>query len=127
MTLFARVSPSGKLRVELCGLTTGVGVIERKPPDVWPTIVTLPVTATALAGIPRAPATWKLRGTFALNTPDKPVPNRVSSTRTGTMGTYELPPVWSCETSVAQRLAPAENSLPCQTALGTCGSWATPT
>src|SRR5262245_2036077 len=127
--LFARVSPSGKLRVELVGLATGVGVIETRPAAVCPTTVTLPVTASALAGIPGVFATWNERGRFAMNTPDRPtlVAGRVSRTRTGVMGTNEVPAVLSWEMWVAQNDAPAECSLPCHTALGTCGSWATPT
>jgi hypothetical protein len=43
----------------------------------------------------------------------------------GVIGTYVEPVVWSCEMRVAQ-FAPVEYWLPCQIALGTCGSCATP-
>ena len=62
VTLLARLSPVGKLSVELVGSVVGVGVSERYPPAVWPVTVTLAVTAMALAGMAPTPATWNERG-----------------------------------------------------------------
>src|SRR5919112_5951869 len=124
--LFARVSPSGKLSVELGGVDVAFGVIVTNPAAVWPVTVTLPVTAIASAGIGPTPATWKLFGELVLKTPVTPTLLRESTTRSGVIGTYELPPVWSCETCVPQRLSSA-NWFTCQMAFGTCGSCDTPT
>ncbi len=125
--LLARMSPRGTFRVELVGLAVAVGVTARKPAAVCPTRVTLPVTATASAGTVPAPATGNVRGAFAAKTPASPVPIRVSTIRDGASGAYVDPAeVRSWETSVIQPEAVATSSA-CQTASGTCGSWATPT
>ena len=84
--LLARVSPMGKLIVDDGGLLVGVTVTETKPPDVCPFTVTLPVTATAFAGIPRAPATGHDLAVPMVNFPARPMPVRVSSTRMGAIG-----------------------------------------
>ena len=56
----------------------------------------------APAGIVSTPATWKLLGELAVKIPVTPVFVRLSTTRSGSIGTYVAPPVWSCETSVDQ-------------------------
>ena len=89
--------------------------------------VTLPVTATAPAGIPPTPATCHVRATAFVNLPDKPLPIRESRTRTGVIGTYVVPAGWRRETHVFHSVPVPEYSLACQTADGTIGSWATPT
>ena len=128
VTLLARVSPTGKLIVDVEGLLFEVTVTDTKPPEVCPATVTLPVTATAFAGIPRIPATCHDRALPDVNIPSAPMPpGRVSRTRTGAIGTYVVPPVWRCDTLVAQKAAPTEYSLASHAWLGTCGSWATPT
>src|SRR5262245_41270405 len=133
VTLLARVSASGKFRLEVGGLLFGVGVPVAYPPDVWLSTTKLPVTATASSGttswlLKTNPATSHVRGTLALNTPARPIWNagRESRTRTGVIGWYEVPPVWSWETHVRQPLPPAEYWLACQTAFGTWGSCETP-
>ena len=87
----------------------------------------LPVTATAAVGIVVPLVTCQLRAVFALNAPDRPVPTRVSRTRTAAIGLYVVPLVWRRVIRVRQPAAPAEYSLPFQAWFGTCGSWATPT
>ncbi len=53
----------------------------------------LPVTATAAVGIVVPLVTCQLRAVFALNAPDRPVPTRVSRTRTAAIGLYVVPDV----------------------------------
>ena len=87
VTPLARVSPAGKLIVEVVGFVGGA-VVDRvtKPPFVWPTIVRLPVTATAVAGTDLTPATLNSLFAFAGIGPTRPIrpgPARLSRTRTG--------------------------------------------
>ena len=49
-TPFARSSATGKLSVELVGLSVVLGPIYRYPGEFWPVTVRLPVTATAAVG-----------------------------------------------------------------------------
>src|SRR5664279_1774888 len=65
VTPLARLSWSGKLRVELVGAVWEVVVRAKKPGLVWPVTVRLPVIAVAPAGTPSPlkPVTWKLWGT----------------------------------------------------------------
>src|SRR3990172_12564673 len=78
VTPFARVSPAGKLIVEVDGLVVGSGVSERKPARVALVIVRLPVTATAPAGTPPRPATTNVRPGFAPKAPARPTPPRAA-------------------------------------------------
>ena len=82
------MSPAGKFTVELAGTVVGSGPRYAYPPPLWPVTVRVPVTATALAGTPPRPATWKVRGAWAVNGPLSPMPNLVSSIREGGNGTY---------------------------------------
>src|SRR3989304_2463413 len=92
VTPLARVSPAGKLSVEVAGGVVGSGVSERKPARVAPVIVRLPVTATAPAGTPPRPATTNVRAVFAPKAPARPLPTRVSSRRAGAGGGDGGPP-----------------------------------
>ena len=127
--LLARLSPSGKLIVDDDGVLVAVGVTDTKPTASCAVTVTLPVTATAPAGtpaMPPTPVTCQVRATLAVNLPDSPIPpGRVSSTRTGVIGTYVVPSGWRREIQVFHSAPDPEYSLPCQTADGTSGSWAT--
>ena len=87
VTLLARSSPTGKFTVDGEALVVGVGDTVTQPAPVWAVTVTLPVTATASAGNPSTPATCQVLGTPAEKAPDSPVPNRLSSTRTGLTAT----------------------------------------
>src|SRR6476661_498316 len=87
VTPLARLSPTGKLRVELLGAEVGTGPTKAAPAAVWLVTVRLPVTATAVLGTPPRPVTWKVRGTPALNLPARPVPKRESSRRAGATAT----------------------------------------
>src|SRR3954470_6774383 len=97
VTLFARVSPSGKLTVELVGLLTGRGVIDRNPAAVCETTVTFPVIATAFAGTGEAPKLAIVPVTlmvFAVLAGKRPLTltlPRVSRMRAGVIGTYVAP------------------------------------
>ena len=127
MRLFARLSPTGKLIVDVGGELVGVGVTDTNPAAVCLVTVRLAVIALAFAGTPGAPATWNVLGVCAKNTPLSPTPLRVSRRRTGVIETYVDPtPVFIWVTFVAQSVECA-NSPACQTALGSWGSWATPT
>src|SRR5665213_1614352 len=94
VTLFARLSPSGKFSVDEDGLLWAVGVTATYPAAACRATVTLPVTATALAGMgglaPR-PVTWNVRAVEDTNlpaSPDRPLgPSRLSTIRTGVIGT----------------------------------------
>ena len=104
-------------------------VTATKPADVWPVTVTLPVTATASVGMPDAPADpgdLERPGTLTLKMPVTPSGVRESTTRSGVIPTYELPPVLSWRRTYSRRKPPPEYMLACQTALGTCGSCETP-
>ena len=87
-TPFARMSPSGKFRIEVVGLTTAVRVIETKPAAVWPTTVRLPVIASAPAGTPQWPADNKRSRVAGRERPGRPDNNtrRVSISRPGVSG-----------------------------------------
>ena len=89
--MLARVSLTGKLRVDEAGVLVGVVVTEMKPFAVWPATVTLPVTAIASAGIVPPddvnPATVNDLGVLALKMPVTPRLMRLSSTRSGAIGT----------------------------------------
>ena len=61
VTPLARLSPTGKFRVEVVGLATG-SARARCSPVVCSVTVRLPVTATAPGGTPPRPPTWKVRG-----------------------------------------------------------------
>ncbi len=91
VTLLARLSPVGKLSVELVGVVVGVGVSETYPLAVWPATVTLAVTAMAFAGMVPTPATWNERGVPDTNLLVRPTPLRVSSTRRGVIVAYVAP------------------------------------
>jgi hypothetical protein len=125
--LLARLSPVGKLRVDDGGVLVGVGVTAKKPPDSCWVTVTLPVTATALAGMPALPVTCQVRAALAVNLPERPTAMRESSTRAGVIGTYVVPAGWRRETHVFHSAPVPEYWLACQTADGTRGSWGTPT
>ena len=90
--LLARLSPSGKLIVDDGGLLVAVGVTATKPTaSCWVT-VTLPVTATAPAGMPPTPVTCQVRADVGHELPEQPDRRAaVSSTRTGVIGTYVVP------------------------------------
>src|SRR5512135_3245804 len=88
VTPLARLSPSGKLRVEVVGLLVGLGVSATQPALVWLVTVRLPVTAIALAGTPPRPVTWIVRAVPELNVPVRPLPVRVSSSRAGASEMY---------------------------------------
>ena len=127
--LLARVSPSGKLMVEDGGVASGSGDGDeagRRLAGHRHVAGDRDRVVRDRAG-PGEPATVKLRATLALKTPVTPSGVRLSTTRSGAIGTYELPPVWSCETVVVQFRPPSSTWFACQTASGTCGSWATPT
>src|SRR4029079_1215519 len=87
VTPLARVSAAGKLIVEVVGFVGGAVVDSvTNPPLVWPTIVRLPVTATAEAGTDRTPATGNSLFVLAVIGPTMPIwpgPARLSRTRTG--------------------------------------------
>src|SRR5665213_429090 len=51
VTPFARLSLSGKFRVEVPGASVPMGPREKKPGAVWPATVRLPVTAIAVLGM----------------------------------------------------------------------------
>ena len=87
VTPLARLSPSGKLSVEVVGLLVGVGVSETKPALVCPVTVRLPVTATAFEGTPPCPVTANVRATPELKAPARPMLERVSRIRAGVSGT----------------------------------------
>ena len=93
-TPLARLSLTGKLRVEVAGSAIGSLVIARKPAaDCWVT-VRLPVIAVAVGGTPLVPAIVSVRGTLLANVPASPTwpgPGRVSSTRTGASGLNVAP------------------------------------
>src|SRR3990172_5264706 len=93
VTPFARVSPAGKLSVEVDGLVVGRGVSERKPARVALVIGRFRAPATAPAGTPPRPATTNVRAVFAPKAPLRPLPTRVSSRRVGSSGTYVAPDV----------------------------------
>ena len=84
--LLARLSPSGKLRVELAGVLVAVGVTATYPEEVcW-------VTVTAVHGHgtgrdPPTPATCHVRATAFVNLPDKPLPIRESRRISGSYTT----------------------------------------
>src|SRR5579859_2465499 len=80
---FARLSPTGKFRVDVGGTGPTDGPTATNPSDVCCVTVTFPVTATADEGIPPIPATCHARGTPVAKAPDSPVPSRVSRTRSG--------------------------------------------
>src|ERR1035437_6158095 len=88
MKLLARLSPAGKLMVELVGLPLAVG-----PRYMWPrtegdTTVTFPTMASMPEdGNPEMPAILILRGCPETNWPERPVPIRVSTKRLGLYGT----------------------------------------
>src|SRR3989304_2799442 len=69
VTPLARVSPAGKLGVEVAGEVVGSGVSERKPARLAPVIVRLPVTATAPAGTPPRPAAADARAGVGAEAP----------------------------------------------------------
>ena len=81
VTALARVSPAGKLIVEV--EPPAAGASTTKPPLVWPVTVRLPVTATALVGMGVPSATVKVRAVLAWNTPLSPTLLRLSRTRAG--------------------------------------------
>src|SRR5664279_4945804 len=89
VTLLARVSPSGKLRVDVRGTFWGVVVRATNPGAVWPVTVRLPVTATAAAGtfwvVSRGtcPVTWNDAATLAVSADPRPIPLRESTSRLG--------------------------------------------
>src|SRR5437588_10675524 len=113
---------------EVGGLLVGATVRETYPSPVCWVTVRLPVTATALDGTPPCPATAKVRAAPDVNFPGRPRLMRVSRTREGEIGTLVEPaPVLSWEMNVAQVVSRGTYSLPCQAALGSWGSCATPT
>ena len=62
VTPLARLSPTGKLIVEVVGLLSGSGARNTNRPGLAVT-VRLPVTAIALAGTLPRPVTWNVRAT----------------------------------------------------------------
>ena len=93
VTPVARLSPTGKLSVDVVGLLVGLGVSETNPGLVWSVTVRLPVTATALEGTPPCPPTANVRAVPEAKAPERPVPLRVSSRRAGLSETYVAPEV----------------------------------
>ncbi len=71
----------------------GTGETVTQPAAVCRVTVTLPVTATASAGIGATPATSNVRAMLALNVPvngtpwSVPIPSRLLRTRFGSIGT----------------------------------------
>ena len=79
--------------------------------------------AVAFVGMPIVPATAKVLETLFGRAPVMPRLIRLSMTLTGAIGKYVFPePVFSCETNVSHPPSALANSLPCQTASGSCGS-----
>src|SRR4029079_1773372 len=98
--LLARLSPTGKLMLELGGVLVAVGVTATTPEAFCWVTVTLPVTATALAGMVPIPATCQVRAWPVVNLPETPLPERESRTRTGVIGTNVVPAGWRREIHV---------------------------
>ncbi len=97
---------------------------------VWSVTVRLPVTATALAGTPPCPATWKDFATPLVSFVETPTPVRVSMIRAGVTAVYVAPARSACfswTTWVVQSPFAAETSSAVHTASGSTGSMATPT
>src|SRR5262245_58050734 len=69
VTLLARLSWTGKFSVEVGGLDTGSRVTDTKPAVCWFVTVTLPVIATAFAGIPPTPVILTVLGVPETNLP----------------------------------------------------------
>src|SRR6185503_20625842 len=81
VTPLARLSPTGKLMVEVVGLAVELGPRKPAPSMFWLVTVKLPVTATAPEGTPPRPLTWNVRGTQPTNLPDRPLAYRLSRSR----------------------------------------------
>ncbi len=67
----------------------------------------MPVTPTALVGTPPRPATWKVRATLAEKAPERPLPERVSSSRVGTRAWYVAPETCGAVRSIVTAAADA--------------------
>ena len=128
VTLFARVWPAGKLIDEVGGVLVGVTVIgdEARGGLTGDRDVAGHGDGVGRDARDRRP-TGQVRALFGVNMPLRP-DRRIacSSTRTGAIGTYVAPAVWSGVTLVSQS-APPEYSLAFHAWFGTCGSWAMPT
>jgi hypothetical protein len=87
----ARVSPAGKLRLDVWGIDVTVGPTVIQPALLAAVAVRFPATAIAPVGTPPRPATWNVRTAPLLKAPDRPLAKRVSSSRAGGRPTYLAP------------------------------------
>src|SRR5450759_4596716 len=85
----ARLSPSGKLRVEV--EVTGPGAAASQPFEVWPVTVRLPTTATAIGWTDTCPLTANGAEAPFASGPLNPSVVRLSTTRPGATGTNVAP------------------------------------